>query len=49
MASWLEEMNEETLTIIRGQLDEAAFAEAWDQGQKLSPNEAVALAFASLE
>jgi predicted ATPase/class 3 adenylate cyclase len=48
-ASWLTEMNEETLTALRAQLDEAAFAEAWEQGRKLSPDEAVALAFASVE
>jgi class 3 adenylate cyclase len=34
---------------IRAQLDEAAFAEAWGEGRKLSPDEAVALAFASAE
>jgi hypothetical protein len=34
---------------VRAQLDEAAFAEAWEGGRKLSPDEAVALAFASAE
>jgi hypothetical protein len=43
-AKWVAEMNEETLTIIRTQLDQAAFAEAWDQGRKLTVDEAVTLA-----
>lgn len=42
--SWVLERNEETLDAIRGQLDETAFAEAWEQGRKLTPDEAVALA-----
>jgi tetratricopeptide (TPR) repeat protein len=41
---WVTEMNDETLAIIRAQLDEAAFAEAWEQGRKLTLDEAVALA-----
>jgi tetratricopeptide (TPR) repeat protein len=41
---WLAEVNEEALTAIRTQLDEAAFAEAWEQGQALTADEAVALA-----
>jgi len=40
-------MNEETLTAIRTQLDEAAFAEAWEQGRALTTDEAVALALNS--
>jgi predicted ATPase len=36
--------NETTLATLRAQLDEAAFAEAWDQGRKLTVDEAVALA-----
>jgi predicted ATPase/class 3 adenylate cyclase len=43
-ASWLAEMNEETLTAIRMRLDEAAIAEASEQGRKLSVDAAVALA-----
>lgn len=39
-----EERNEETLHILHEQLDEAAFAEAWEQGKKLTLDEAVALA-----
>jgi predicted ATPase/class 3 adenylate cyclase len=38
------ENDEKTLSTIREQLDEAAFAEAWEQGRALSPDEAVALA-----
>jgi predicted ATPase/class 3 adenylate cyclase len=45
--SWVAEMNEKTLTIIHRQLDEAAFAEAWEQGRALTVDEAVALALAS--
>jgi non-specific serine/threonine protein kinase len=46
-SSWLTAMNEETLTAIRTQLDETAFAEAWEQGQTLTADEAVALALDS--
>ena len=42
--SYITETNAKTLTTIRAQLDEAAFAEAWEQGQELTPDEAVALA-----
>jgi predicted ATPase len=45
--SWVAEMNEETLTIIHRELDEAAFAEAWEQGRALTVDEAVALALGS--
>ena len=47
VSSWVTEMNEETLTTIRAQLDEAAFAEAWEQGRTLTVDEAVALALDS--
>jgi predicted ATPase/class 3 adenylate cyclase len=47
--SWFGELNEETLTPIRRQLDEAAFAEAWEQGRKLTVDEAVALALDSMD
>jgi len=46
--SWFGEVNEETLAPIRSQLDEAAFAEAWEQGRQLTIDEAVALALDSL-
>ena len=40
----VEELSEETLTIVREQVDEAAFAEAWEQGRTLTLAEAVTLA-----
>ncbi len=46
LESWAVEMNERTLTTIRTQLDEAAFAEAWEQGQALTLDAAVAVALA---
>jgi predicted ATPase/class 3 adenylate cyclase len=45
---WLAQMNEETLTSVRAQLDEAAFAEAWEEGRVLTADEALALALDSL-
>ncbi len=42
--SWAAARNEETLTTIRSQLDEAAVDEAWEQGRALSVDEAIALA-----
>lgn len=47
--AWVARMNEETLATIRTQLDEAAFTDAWKQGQALTADEAVALALQSLE
>jgi predicted ATPase len=44
VSSWVTEMNEKTLSTIRARLDEVAFAEAWEQGQTLTVDEAVALA-----
>jgi predicted ATPase len=46
---WVVEMNDVTLSDIHANLSEAAFAEAWDQGRKLSIDEAVALALAESE
>ena len=46
--SWVRRMNEETLTTIRGQLDDAAFAQAWEHGLTLTTDEAVTLALDSL-
>jgi predicted ATPase len=46
---WLADMNARTLTTIRAQLDEPAFAEAWEEGRTLAANEAVELAFESLQ
>jgi len=45
--SWVASRNEGTLALIRAQLDEAAFAEAWEQGRALTADEAVALALES--
>jgi len=45
--SWFGKLGEEMLSPVRAQLDEAAFAEAWDQGRKLTLDEAVALALDS--
>lgn len=47
--SWIASVNEETLATIHTQLDEAAFAEAWEQGRLLTLEEAVALAFNALD
>jgi len=41
---WLERVKEETLAIIRTDLDDASFAEAWEQGRALDLDEAVELA-----
>jgi len=43
----VEELTEEALMTIRTQLDEDAFAEAWEQGRTLTIGEAVTLALAS--
>jgi hypothetical protein len=45
--SGVAEMNETTLAAIQTQLDNAAVAEAWEQGRKLTVREAVALALDS--
>jgi predicted ATPase len=47
--SWLVRMNEDTLAAIRTKLDEAALAEAWEQGRTLTPDKAVALALESVD
>jgi predicted ATPase len=44
---WLEKTNNETLAALHTQLDEAAFAAAWEQGRTLTLDEAVALALDS--
>ena len=46
---WLEERDEQTLATVRALLDEVAFDESWEQGTKLSVDEAVALALGPLE
>jgi len=49
VGSWsvIEAKLEDTLTAVRAHLDEAAFAEAWEQGRALSLDDAVALALDS--
>ena len=37
-------ITDQALSAIRAQLDEAAFADAWEQGRTLTADEAVALA-----
>jgi len=46
---YLAKVNEEALTAIRTQLDEAAFVEAWEQGRALTADDAVALALDPLD
>jgi predicted ATPase/class 3 adenylate cyclase len=46
--AWVADMNEETHTAIHAQVDQAAFSEAWEQGRKLTVDDAVALALGSL-
>jgi predicted ATPase/class 3 adenylate cyclase len=43
------ERDEKTLSAIRTQLNDSAFAEAWERGRTLSPDEAVALALDALD
>jgi predicted ATPase/class 3 adenylate cyclase len=45
---WLRRGNDEALTLIRAQLDEARFAEAWEKGRTLTADDAVALALEEL-
>lgn len=49
VAWWAATRNERTLTAVRTQLEEAALAEAWEQGQALTVDDAIALALDSLE
>jgi hypothetical protein len=44
---WDPEFVEGTLAAIRAQLDEAIFADAWEQGRTLTAEDAVALALKS--
>jgi len=48
LESWAVQNNQLTLTAIRAELDEAAFAEACEQGRALTPDEVVALALEEL-
>jgi len=49
LRTWDPEFFDETMAMIRSQLDEAAFAEAWDEGRKLTAEAAVTLALDTLE
>jgi predicted ATPase len=42
--SWMEVENEQTLARIHSQLDDSTFSEAWEEGKRLTLDEAVALA-----
>lgn len=44
---WLAKVIEEALAVLHTQLDDAAFAEAWEQGRTLIGDEAIALALDS--
>jgi predicted ATPase len=46
---WVARVNEETLPIIRAELDTADFAIAWRQGSRLTADEALALALDALD
>jgi hypothetical protein len=46
---WVAALNGQTLTTIHAQLDAAAFASAWEQGRRLTADEAVELALESLD
>ena len=45
---WFARISRNTLTAIHTQLDDAAFAKAWEQGLRMTAEEAVALALDSL-
>jgi predicted ATPase len=45
---WVARMNERTLAIIRSQLDETAFADAWERGRVLTLDHACDLALEAL-
>jgi predicted ATPase/class 3 adenylate cyclase len=46
---WLQRGNDQALTLIRAELDEATFADAYEQGTSLTADEAVALARGALD
>jgi len=49
LESWAAEEREETFAAVESALDEAAFAEAWEEGKTLAVDEAVTLAIDSLD
>ena len=46
---WLAEMTEQTLARIHEQVGDDVFADRWEEGRKLTADEAVALALDSLD
>ena len=46
---WVVEMNNMTLADIHARLDDASFAQAWEQGRRLTVGEAITLALDALE
>jgi len=47
LESWMTLETDKAIAAVRAQLDEAAFDEAWEQGTKLSLDDAIALALGS--
>jgi predicted ATPase len=47
--AWLQRGNDAASILVRTQLDEDAFAESWEQGRRLTADEAIALALESLK
>jgi hypothetical protein len=45
---WIETMRQRSLDAIHGQLHEAAFLEAWEQGRQLRADEALTLQLESI-
>jgi len=45
---WFARISRKTLAVIHSQLNDVAFANAWEQGLKMTADEAVALALDSL-
>jgi hypothetical protein len=45
---WVARMNERTIAVIKAQLDDAAFAEAWEEGRKLTLDAAAVQALDAL-
>ena len=49
MPPYVAKIRDQTLAAVRPQLDEAAFAAAWEEGQTLTAGEAVAIALDTLD
>jgi hypothetical protein len=48
MPPYVAKLSTQTLEGVRPQLDEVAFADAWEQGRRMTADEAVALALDAL-